>query len=165
MYSFHPFGGLTSHPYGGSISGSGLNLTVNPGDLVAKDFNAAKNQLNARKKSQTKKRVPPARNAANKATSALRSGMSMLDTMKASMGASQRAAETMAIDTAAVAALKKNLSKIVTSSRISPDMLEQPFMAVGGEEEGFFSKYKNFIIIGSAVVVVGVAAFVMRRNR
>jgi hypothetical protein len=91
----------------------------------------------------------------------------MLQDMKVNTGQSLKAATTVKFDNAAIARAKNLLG---TAPRISDVMQsiaaaqEQPYMAVGGEEEGFFSKYKNFIIIGGAVAVVGIAAFIMRRK-
>lgn len=183
MYSFHPFGGLSSHPYGGSVGGPidlGASFNINAQDLGKKAVAAGKRKA---KKAADRllggggrgsvPKPPPAKNAAKKAMGAYSSAMSLLNTMKAETGASVIAAKAQKADMAAISRARNTLSQVDTGVlRMTPGLVqaaqmmeEQGLMGAGGEaEEGFLSKYKNFVIIGGAVVVVGVAAFFMLRK-
>lgn len=173
MYSFHPFGGLESHPYGGSGSFQGgldLSLKLDPAkaakDAANAGLNAAKRRLNRNKNRKPAPKPQPDPNAANTALASLRSGLSALENMK---GEAARIASTVNFDTAAISRAKANLSSMrlapATQQLAAQIEMEQAMMAAGGTgEEGFLSKYKNFVIIGGAVAVVGVAAFFMLRK-
>lgn len=180
MYSFHPFGGLSSHPYGGSTGGLVDNL-VSQGKSAA--AGAAKSGIDQALGTGGKKKKrpgavppPPKRGTGNskKALSVLSSFNQQLADMKASVGASQRVENALTTNTAAIANAKNLLSKVNTPNtlRMTPALVEaarmmeeQGLMGAGGEaEEGFFSKYRNFVLIGGAVAVVGVAAFFMLRK-
>lgn len=174
MYSFHPFGGLSSHPYGGSTGGLVDNL-VSQGKSAA--AGAAKSGIDqALGTGGKKKKKHPKSGTGNpkKALSVLSSFNQQLADMKASVGASQRVENALTTNTAAIANAKNLLSKVNAPNtlRMTPALVEaarmmeeQGLMGAGGEaEEGFFSKYRNFVLIGGAVAVVGVAAFFMLRK-
>lgn len=155
MYSFHPFGGIETHPYGGSMgalpSFQKMQDTATGVKTTAEVFKDA-----ARSFSPTKRSKP---------------------TMpKVGTGASPKAFTAVALNMANVNATLKNFQKLqargvvptfATAAQLAqePAYLEQPYMGEGGASEGgFFETYKNYIIIGGAIAVVGAFALYMRNR-
>lgn len=142
MYSFHPFGGIETHPYGGSIGGPLKNFLNKGRTIVAEKLSPAE-------------KAKPAKKAA--ATSP-----------KIGTGASPKAFKAMALNMANIDSTLANFQRLqaATSQLMrEPVYEEQPYMAMGGEAEGgFFETYKNYIIIGGAIAVVGAFALYMRNR-
>jgi hypothetical protein len=149
MYSFHPFGGIETHPYGGSMGALPIFEKMSTG--VDK--------------------LTAAATAVKKAGQSLSSARKVPSKPKIGTGASPKAFTAMKLNMANINSTLKNFQRlqatgaIQTYANLAQPIEEQPYMAMGGEAEGgFFETYKNYIIIGGAIAVVGAFALYMRNR-
>jgi hypothetical protein len=156
MYSFHPFGGIETHPYGGSIGAfPSFDKLTAAADKFSTTATKAKKTASAIKKAGQS--LSPDKKAKSKMSATI------------GTGASPRAFTPMQLNMANINSTLANYRKLaaVTPTFVAPEelYLEQPYMGEGGMSEGgFFETYKNYIIIGGAIAVVGAFALYMRNR-
>jgi len=155
MYSFHPFGGIETHPYGGSIGGSFFDQMSSAADKITTTTTKAKKTASAVKKA-AQGFAPSKKTTPTKA--------------QVGTGASTMAFKPMQLNQAALNAQLQTFRKVQpftpTYATLTEPVYEDPtYMVAGSEGEyGFFETYKNYILIGGAIAVVGAFALYMRNR-